>query len=352
MILTGIALIGWLLVTQPEILFQKDNGAGAPAQLATLEVPTVQPGTTSTMGSGSPKSPVGGSGSAATPESASSASKSPSRPQASVTAHPSTRPAHETVQPAPNGTRPGTVRPEALPKPAPVVITPPAVVSPSPREHEKLASGLLEEGKPTEASQAFDNLVRNNPLYEPRRTDLTPEATSAFRKSQRTVLPAKAQDNYERGKAALSGGDYDTAMRLAREALAVIERHPDGMPPALRDRVEDLIDETKVTAASATEVIYSEADTDVRPPVQLSRTLPVNDPVGIPPSRVGWLDMVIGKDGTVFQVKLHTPLNRHHERMIVSAAKAFLFRPASRNGKPVMYRIKLRVTLPESGTDY
>jgi hypothetical protein len=50
-------------------------------------------------------------------------------------------------------------------------------------------------------------------------------------------------------------------------------------------------------------------------------------------------------------VKLHTPLNRHHERMIVSPAKAWLFRPAMKNGKPVRYRIVVRVNLPESGTE-
>ena len=62
--------------------------------------------------------------------------------------------------------------------------------------------------------------------------------------------------------------------------------------------------------------------------------------------------MVIGRDGSVAFVKLHTPLNRHHERMIVSPAKAWRYRPATRSGKPVMYRILVKVNLPESGTDF
>jgi hypothetical protein len=149
----------------------------------------------------------------------------------------------------------------------------------------------------------------------------------------------------------LAAGDFDMASRLAREGLAIMDRHPSLLSPSLRDQLEDLIEDARLAAMTATEVIYSEADLDVAPPRQLSRQMPLTTPAGVPPNRVGWLDMIIDKDGTVFQVKLHTPLNRHHERMIVSAAKAWLYRPATRGGKPVMYRIKVKVNLPESGTD-
>jgi hypothetical protein len=161
----------------------------------------------------------------------------------------------------------------------------------------------------------------------------------------------KAEGNYEKGKTALAGGDYDTALRLAREALGILDRHPESGSPALRDQLEDLTERSRFAKATASEVIYSEADADVIPPRQLSRQMPLTGPVGVPPNRVGWLDMIISEDGTVYQVKLHTPLNRHHERMIVSAAKAWLYAPAMRNGKPVMYKIKVKVNLPESGTD-
>ena len=254
------------------------------------------------------------------------------------------------THPAPGGPNPGTGRPQAMAS-GTVLVTPPPP-SPSAREHERRARELLEGGKRDEASLAFDGLVMNNPLYEPRTNEMTPEALATFRQSQRRILPLKAQGNYDRGKAALSGGDYDTALRLAREALAILDRHSDGASTSLRDQVEDLIEEAKLAAATATEVIYSESDLDVTPPRQLSRPMPINGPIGVPPNRVGWLDMIIGKDGTVFQVKLHTPLNRHHERMIVSPAKAWLYRPAMRNGRPVMYRIKVKVNLPESGTDF
>jgi len=70
----------------------------------------------------------------------------------------------------------------------------------------------------------------------------------------------------------------------------------------------------------------------------------------VPPHRVGTLEMIVGKDGTVEFVKLHTPLNRYHERMIVSAAKAWLYRPATKGGRPVRYRLTVTINLPENGT--
>jgi hypothetical protein len=36
----------------------------------------------------------------------------------------------------------------------------------------------------------------------------------------------------------------------------------------------------------------------------------------------------------------------------VSPAKAWRYQPATKNGRPVMYRIHVKVNLPESGTEF
>ena len=64
--------------------------------------------------------------------------------------------------------------------------------------------------------------------------------------------------------------------------------------------------------------------------------------------QVGTLEMLINQAGQVEAVKLHTPLNRYHERMIVSAAKAWRYRPALKQGKPVRFRLISSINLPES----
>jgi hypothetical protein len=199
---------------------------------------------------------------------------------------------------------------------------------------------------------AFDALVMSNPLYEPRTTDLTPEALAAFRTSQRRLLPVVAQRSYDRAVAALAAGDPDRALALGKETAAILDRRLADTPAQLREQVGDLIEQASTAAAAANEIIYTEADAGVIPPRPLSRQMPLTGPIGVPPNRVGWLEMVINRDGSVYSVKLHTPLNRHHERMIVSPAKAWRYRPATKNGRPVMYRIHVKVNLPESGTDF
>jgi hypothetical protein len=210
---------------------------------------------------------------------------------------------------------------------------------------------MLEKGLTAEASMALDAMVMANPLYEPRTTDMTPEALAAFRASQRTILPGTAQARYDRAVEALAAGDPDWAIALAQESLAIIDRRLGGQPIQLRQQVATFIAQASEAAVLVNEVVYTDADRDVTPPVRLTRGFPATPPVGVPPNRVGWLDMIIGRDGQVEFVKLNTPLNRHHERMIVSPAKAGRYRPATKNGRPVRYRIMVKVNLPESGTN-
>ncbi len=220
------------------------------------------------------------------------------------------------------------------------------------RDSEMRATSLLAQGQALAASAAFDALVTSNPLYQPRPSDLTPEAQSAFRTSQQRLLPGIAQRDYDRAKAAFDADDPEQALVVAREAMAIIDKGVVATPSQLKEDLQYLIEQATAAAATLNEIIYTEDDAGVVPPRPLSRQMPVTSPVGVPPNRVGWLEMVIDRNGTVAFVKLHTPLNRHHERMIVSPAKAWRYRPAMKNGKPVMFRMLLKVNLPESGTDF
>ena len=148
---------------------------------------------------------------------------------------------------------------------------------------------------------AFDALVMSTPLYEPRSTDLTPEALAAFRASQRLLLPVIAQRSYDRAVAALAAGDFDRALVLAKEAAAILDRRMADTPPRLREQVDDLIEQASTAAALANEIVYSDADAGVIPPRPLSRQMPVSGPLDVPPNRVGWLEMVINRDGSVFR---------------------------------------------------
>jgi hypothetical protein len=218
------------------------------------------------------------------------------------------------------------------------------------RESERRASELVAQGQTAQAAMVFDSLLMANPLYEPKATDLTPESMSAFRASQRVLLPVLATRGFDRARTALAAGDVDRALATVKETAAILERPAANATPEQKLRLQELGEQATLAKATADEVIYSADDAGVVPPRPISRQFPAATPNGVPPHRIGTLEMIIGKDGTVEFVKLHTPLNRYHERMIVSAAKAWQYRPAMRAGKAVKYRLTVQINLPENGT--
>jgi TonB family protein len=89
-------------------------------------------------------------------------------------------------------------------------------------------------------------------------------------------------------------------------------------------------------------IVYSASDSEVVPPVLIGHPLP--SPRGLEAWDAGVFDLTIDEQGQVEQVRLVSRSNRFHERMLVSAAKAWRFEPARRHGQPVKYRTQVRVS--------
>ncbi|AMY12258.1 hypothetical protein LuPra_05531 [Luteitalea pratensis] len=88
---------------------------------------------------------------------------------------------------------------------------------------------------------------------------------------------------------------------------------------------------------------FAAADTDVTPPAIVRAQMP-EVPTGEPPAGThGVLELVIDERGMVTTVRLVSPAARHQERMMVSAAKTWRFAPATRDGHPVTYRLRMPV---------
>jgi hypothetical protein len=91
--------------------------------------------------------------------------------------------------------------------------------------------------------------------------------------------------------------------------------------------------------------IYTSSDKEVHAPVMVRPVLPTSPPTNVPANQLGTLELLVDERGDVEHVRLVSPFNRHQERMIVSSAKAWKFSPATRNGHPVKYRTKVRLTI-------
>jgi hypothetical protein len=89
---------------------------------------------------------------------------------------------------------------------------------------------------------------------------------------------------------------------------------------------------------------YSSADGEVQPPVLVYPQLPAKRVEGVANDEPGNLELLVLEDGTVGEAKLIPASNRLQDRLLISASKAWRFRPARRNGEPVKYRLLVPIT--------
>jgi hypothetical protein len=243
---------------------------------------------------------------------------------------------------------PESESPPAAPTPRPPAsVQRPASGADSLEAAERRAGALLAEGRAGEATVIFDSIVMKNPLYQLDPERSTPEALAAFQSSKRLILPAMARRYYQEALTAYDAGDFSLTLMKGERALALL-RDVDSDPSdaGLNGDVTDLM----ALAASARTLeesrIYTKADRDVTPPRPIGRQLSAASLSGRSPL-TGRLELVVGRTGEVETVKLDTPFNGYHDRMIVSAAKAWHYRPALKKGQPVRYSMVMSITLPD-----
>jgi hypothetical protein len=90
--------------------------------------------------------------------------------------------------------------------------------------------------------------------------------------------------------------------------------------------------------------VYSAADPEVVPAQLLRSQLP-QEPAA--DARTGHFELLVDEAGDVEFVKLISPTHRYQDRILVAAAKAWKFRPATLNGRPVKYRLRIPIILRE-----
>lgn len=93
------------------------------------------------------------------------------------------------------------------------------------------------------------------------------------------------------------------------------------------------------------EAVYAPGAKDVEPAVLMRPQMPSRSASTAMPEEIGILEIIVSTTGVVEQVRLISASTRFQDRMIVSAAKAWLFEPAMKNGQPVRYRTRIRITL-------
>jgi hypothetical protein len=90
--------------------------------------------------------------------------------------------------------------------------------------------------------------------------------------------------------------------------------------------------------------VFTSRDPEVVPPVLERPHLPATPRPGVRVEDLPQVELVVSPTGDVESVKLVAPSAGVHSAMMLSAIKTWHFEPASKDGRPVRYRLTLRLT--------
>lgn len=128
-------------------------------------------------------------------------------------------------------------------------------------------------------------------------------------------------------------------------SIAWILSHPVANLPSPSEEEEEEAENTE-SAATNGDRLYDSLNPDVEPASLVRPRLPSVPETPTPADQLGRLELVIDTTGKVERVRLlqTTAERRYYDAMLLSAAKAWVFAPARRDGVPVRYRLEVVLT--------
>lgn len=242
---------------------------------------------------------------------------------------------------------------------------------------------LFALGRDQQARAAVEQIVRRDPLYRPPAAETSPRVRAFFDEVRRPLLPpliralyAEARAHLDRRESQPASLGFDRVVTLIDEfgphddpgladlrLLAVGFRDlarvtappaPAGDAPAAvaapgsSTSTPTAPDAGRTAAAGAAARVYGPEDAGVVAPTAVSRTLPAWNPVN-PIDRIrsyrGQLELLIDEAGKVSAITVVRAVHADYDRPLVRAAAGWRFRPATREGAPVRYRLLMDIML-------
>jgi len=228
---------------------------------------------------------------------------------------------------------------------------------------------LLALGRHQEAVAAFTTLVEREPLFHPDAASLSPSVRQLFEAARRRALPGVVETHYRRARSAFESGDYRVAADEFRlvvrivETLDVMERGgslgelsllAEGFGRLAAERLQQAVTRagSAVAPALAPTVAAGGLPVVVQPPlivppVALSRRLPPwPDKLLVPRRPFATMELVIDTTGAVVTARILESADPVYDEMLVGVASTWHYRPATKDGRPIAYRIAQRIDLP------
>jgi TonB family protein len=240
------------------------------------------------------------------------------------------------------------------------------------------AFSLFALGRTSEAEAVVESIIKRDPLAIPDSRDASPRITAMFTQVRKRLLPELIRDGYKTARATMESGDMTAAVPQltfvkqmiaearsggsADEALLDLGVLVDGFLDLSRSVLNREAEAAKAAAAPPPPApapkpeavvvpklpqIYSSADADVTGPVALRQQLPTV-PYSIARTMTkttGIIEVTINEKGRVDNVVMREPVNAVFDGLVVTAAKSWQYKPATRGGEPVKYVKRIAVAV-------
>jgi hypothetical protein len=235
---------------------------------------------------------------------------------------------------------------------------------------------LLALGRTADAERALEVLVGRNPLFKVSEAEVSPRLVELFHAVRHRLLPDTARNLYRDARASMNEKRYDDASAELTRLLAILddadaegdetdladlkllaqgfldlantERAKAAAAAAEARATREAADKAAADKAALAAHIYTEADRDVTPPVDVAREFPTWRPPNLVEQRQrhsGIIRVLIDEEGRVVSAAMVEPVAESYDPILLAAAKDWKFEPARRNGEPVKYVKLITVVL-------
>jgi hypothetical protein len=220
---------------------------------------------------------------------------------------------------------------------------------------------LVALGRTSDADRAIEAMIQRDPLYRPSADDLSPRLRSAFGDVRKRLLPSIIQKEYADARAAFDKQDF-AAAAAGFEGVLKGMADPDILAIAAAPPLSDLRTlaagfkdlsvkstppppappETK--PARPVRTMYLADDADVIAPVAIQQKVP-KFPAAVMRSVTGMIELVIDETGAVQSEMMRIPIEPAYDKLVLSAAAKWQYRPATVDGVPVKFLKRLTISI-------
>jgi len=241
---------------------------------------------------------------------------------------------------------------------------------------------LLALDRKADAQQSIEVILDLDPFYQPGEDDAAPKIRAAFRDVRRRALPGLIQQVYSRAKEAYDRKDFGSAatgftrvlsllddpdltlepgaradMRMVAKAFGDLAHAAAAPPPAPAAKpapdspgAGGVPPAGSSPPASPTRAVYDASSADVTPPEALRKDVRIPDtmrPTGM--AREVVVEVVVAANGSVESAELRQSAETLYGALVARAAMDWRYKPATRAGVAVRYRMLVKVVIAPVG---